>query len=185
MNRHGNSVEVNGERFDLFMGCDEILRKVDELAERISSDYADLNPIFVCVLNGAFIFCADFIRRVTIPCEVDFIKIASYGRSKVSSGAIRLMKDLDCTVENRHIVLVEDIVDSGASVDFLFDLIRRKNPASLKIVTLLHKPASSSAHHALDYVGFEIPSRFVIGYGLDYAQQGRNLPAIYMLPGGM
>lgn len=184
MNWHGDSVEVNGERFELFMGCEEILRKVEELAERISADYAGKNPIFVCILNGAFIFCADFIRRVTIPCELDFIKLSSYGEKKVSSGRIRLLKDLNSHVENRHIVLVEDIVDSGASVNFVFEWIKQKNPASLKIVTLLHKPASSSTDHPLDYVGFEIPSRFVIGYGLDYAQQGRNLPAIYMLPDG-
>lgn len=182
LRRIRDEVVVHGEKFVLFMDETRIHRRVEELAVQVNEEYKEKNPVFICILNGAFIFYADFIRFITIPCEVDFLKLSSYGESKISSGNVHLVKDLNCQVEHRHIVVIEDIVDSGTSVNFIREWIVKKNPASIKIVTLLHKPESSSTNHPLDYVGFEIPSRFVIGYGLDYAQQGRNLPAVYILP---
>ena len=175
------SVHFNNEEFDLYISEARILERVQELAVSLNREYAEKKPIFICVLNGAFMFYADLMRRITIPCEVDFLKLSSYGEEKISSGKVELVKDLNCVVEHRHIVVVEDIVDSGMSVNYIMRHIGEKNPASLKVVTLLHKPESSATHSPLEFVGFEIPSRFVIGYGLDYAQQGRNLPAVYML----
>lgn len=175
------SVHFNNEEFDLYIPEARILERVQELADSLNREYAEKKPIFICVLNGAFMFYADLMRRITIPCEVDFLKLSSYGEEKISSGKVQLVKDLNCVVEHRHIVVVEDIVDSGTSVNYIMRHIGEKNPTSLKVVTLLHKPESSATHSPLEFVGFEIPSRFVIGYGLDYAQQGRNLPAVYML----
>ena len=172
---------MNEEEFELFISEDEIDARVKEIAQSLNNYYRNKKPIFICVLNGAFIFYADLVRHITVPCEVDFLKLSSYGEDKISSGNVRLVKDLNCDVHGRHIVIVEDIVDSGASVNFILEWIGKKNPASIKVVTLLHKPESSSIQSPLEYVGFEIPSRFVIGYGLDYAQEGRNLPAVYML----
>jgi hypoxanthine phosphoribosyltransferase len=176
-------VTIRDEHFVPFLKAEEIQRRIDELAEDIRVDMDGHNPIFICVLNGAFMFFADLVRRLNIDCEVDFIKLSSYGEEKISSGEVQLVKDLNCEIEGRHIVLVEDIVDTGASIEYMKKWIGRKNPASVKIVTLLHKPASTQYHHTLDYVGFEIPPRFVVGFGLDYAQKARNLPAIYILDG--
>jgi hypoxanthine phosphoribosyltransferase len=116
-----------------------------------------------------------------VPCEVDFLKLSSYGDAKISSGNVRLLKDLNCQVEGRNIVIVEDIVDSGLSIEYIRRLILQQNPASFKIVTLLYKPDSFKTNVSLDYAGFAIPGDFVIGYGLDYAQRERNLRAIYRL----
>jgi hypoxanthine phosphoribosyltransferase len=176
-------VEIKGDRFVPFIPVRDLQARITEIANAINRDMEGSTPIFICVLNGAFMFFADLVRQVTIDCEVDFLKLSSYGERKISSGNVELIKDLNCEVEGRNIVLVEDIVDSGYSIDFMKKWIGQKNPASLKIVTLLHKPASTKIAHALDYVGFEIPPRFVVGFGLDYAQKARNLPAIYILDG--
>jgi hypoxanthine phosphoribosyltransferase len=178
-----NEVEIRGDRFVPFIDAQRIQERIREIADAINQDLAGSTPIFICVLNGAFMFFADLVRRVTIDCEVDFLKLSSYGEKKISSGSVKLVKDLNCEVEGRHLVLVEDIVDTGYSIDFMKKWIAKKNPATLKIVTLLHKPSSTKITHALDYVGFEIPTKFVVGYGLDYAQKARNLPAIYILDG--
>lgn len=175
------SIEIRGDRFVPFLPIEELQGRISALAARINSEMEGSTPIFICVLNGAFMFFADLVRQITIDCEVDFLKLSSYGETKISSGQVQLVKDLNCEVEGRHIVLVEDIVDTGYSIDFMKRWIEKKNPASLKIVTLLHKPASTKIAHTLDYVGFEIPPRFVVGFGLDYAQKARNLPAIYIL----
>lgn len=175
------SISVNGERFEVLISEARILRKVRELAQRISMDYGGKIPVFIGVLNGSFIFFADLIREVTIDCEVDFLKLSSYGDAKISSGAVRLLKDLNCQVEGRDIIIVEDIVDSGLSIDYIKGLIMHHNPASFRIVTLLQKPEAMKTDVPLDYVGFTIPKDFVIGYGLDYAQRERNLRAIYRL----
>lgn len=174
-------VDINGDSFIPFLEVDRLQHRIAELAAEINRDMDGQLPIFICVLNGAFMFFADLVRQVTIDCEVDFLKLSSYGEKKISSGNVKLVKDLNCEVEGRNIVLVEDIVDTGYSIDFMKDWIGKKNPASLKIVTLLHKPASTKIEHPLDYVGFEIPPQFVVGFGLDYAQKARNLPAIYIL----
>lgn len=176
-------VNIKGDRFIPFIPVHDLQARITEIANAINRDMEGRTPIFICVLNGAFMFFADLVRQVTIDCEVDFLKLSSYGESKISSGNVELIKDLNCEVEGRNIVLVEDIVDTGYSIDFMKKWITKKNPASLKIVTLLHKPASTKIAHTLDYVGFEIPPQFVVGFGLDYAQKARNLPAIYILDG--
>jgi hypoxanthine phosphoribosyltransferase len=156
-----------------------IRRRIRELAREISRDAKGTVPVFIGVLNGSFIFFADLIREVTIPCEVDFLKLSSYGDAKISSGNVRLLKDLNCQVEGRHIIIVEDIVDSGLSIEYIRHLILQQNPASFKVVTLLYKPDSIRTQVRLDYTGFAIPHDFVIGYGLDYAQRERNLRSIF------
>ena len=174
-------ITVNGEQFKLYLPEERIQKRVKELAALINRDYVGKVPIFIGVLNGSFIFFSDLIREITLDCEVDFLKLSSYGDAKISSGNVRLLKDLNCQVTGRDIVLVEDIVDSGLSIAFIKQLISRENPASLRVVTLLWKKAVSKISFPLDYVGFEIPPDFVIGYGLDYAQKVRNLRSIYRL----
>jgi hypoxanthine phosphoribosyltransferase len=175
------AISVNNETFEELISETRILRRVRDLARAISADFQGKTPVFIGVLNGSFIFFADLIREVTIDCEVDFLKLSSYGDAKISSGTVRLLKDLSCQVEGRHIIIVEDIVDSGLSIEYIKRLILHQNPASFKIVTLLHKPEAMKTEVQLDYVGFAIPKDFVIGYGLDYAQRERNLRAIYRL----
>ena len=176
-----DTITVNGDTFVLYLSEEQIRKRVQDLGRQLNLDYSGSVPIFIGVLNGSFIFFADLIREVTIDCEMDFIKLSSYGDAKISSGDVRVLKDLNCQVENRDIVIVEDIVDSGLSIDFLKRLIISQNPRSVKVVTLLYKKESVQYPVIMDYVGFEIPNLFVIGYGLDYAQKVRNLRHIYML----
>jgi hypoxanthine phosphoribosyltransferase len=158
-----------------------IQQKVRELAGCINRDYRNLNPILVGVLNGSFIFLADLIREVTIPCEMDFIKISSYEKAMQSSGVVTIKKDFDCQVRDRHILIVEDIVDSGLSIRYLKQKFLAEKPTSLKFMTLFMKPHSVKIDFAIDYVGFEIADDFIIGYGLDNAQRWRNLKDVYVL----
>jgi hypoxanthine phosphoribosyltransferase len=174
-------INVNGDRFTLMISERRLRARIQQLARQISRDYRRKVPVFIGVLNGSFIFFADLIREVTIDCEVDFLKLSSYGDAKISSGNVRLLKDLNCQVTGRDIIIVEDIVDSGLSMEYIRNLILHQNPASFKVVTLLYKKDSVKSGIMLDYVGFSIPSDFVIGYGLDYAQRERNLKAIYRL----
>ncbi len=174
-------VMINDERFKLFISKEQIQQRVFEIGKQIDEDFAGKKPIFIGVLNGAFIFLADLMRHVSIPSEVDFYKLSSYGDEKVSSGNVKELKDLDAQIEGRHVIIVEDIVDTGLSMSYILNLIKHKHPASVKIATLLHKPGAMKFDVALDYVGFEIPTLFVLGYGLDYAQEGRNLAQIYVL----
>ncbi len=175
------SRKVNGDLFDVMISERRIRARVKQLARRISRDYRGTVPVFIGVLNGSFIFFADLIREVTIQAEIDFLKLSSYGDAKISSGNVRLLKDLNCQVEGRDIIVVEDIVDSGLSVEYIRGLIGRQNPKSLKVVTLLYKKEAVTRDVTIDYVGFTIPKKFVIGYGLDYAQRERNLKAVYQL----
>lgn len=158
-----------------------IKAKVKQLAGKISKDYKGTIPVFIGILNGSFIFFADLIREVTIDCEVDFLKLSSYGDAKISSGNVKLLKDLNCQVEGRDIIIVEDIVDSGLSMEYIKNLIMHQNPKSFRIVTLLYKKDSVKIPLQIDYIGFTIPGDFVLGYGLDYAQRWRNLKAVYRL----
>jgi hypoxanthine phosphoribosyltransferase len=176
-----NSLVINNEKFDLFISEEEIHSKIKELAEKINRDYKDKVPIFIGVLNGSFLFLSDLIREITVDCEIDFFKLSSYGEAKISSGNVRLLKELNCQVENRDIIVVEDIVDSGLSIKYIKKLIEKNNPSSLRFVSLLFKPKNAKIDFELDYVGFVIPNKFVIGYGLDYAQKLRNLRSIYIL----
>ena len=175
------TVTVNGDMFTVMISERRIKARVRELARKLSRDYRGKTPVFIGILNGSFIFFADLIREVTVDCEIDFMKLSSYGDAKISSGNVRLLKDLNCQVEGRDIVIVEDIVDSGLSMEYIKSLILRQNPASFRIVTLLYKKDAVKTDLHLDYVGFKIPRDFVIGYGLDYAQRERNLKAIYRL----
>ncbi|SMO66949.1 hypoxanthine phosphoribosyltransferase [Fodinibius sediminis] len=177
------TVECNGETFHVYLTEKELRERIAELGKELSERYAGKNPIFIGVLNGAYIFLSDLMRRVEIPCEVDFLKLSSYGDEKVSSGQVTDLKDIDANIEGRNVILVEDIVDTGLSMKYIVDKLQKKNPASIATVTLLHK--SEATHHdvQLDYVGFKIPTLFVLGYGLDYAQEGRNLAQIYILDG--
>lgn len=174
------SLTCNGEKFRVYLTEEEIQNRVAELGEELNGDYRDKKPIFIGVLNGAFIFLSDLFRHITVPSEVDFLKLSSYGDEKVSSGQVTDLKDIDANIEGRHVLLVEDIVDTGLSMKYMMDKLRKKNPASIASVTLLHKPEATHHNVQLDYVGFEIPDLFVLGYGLDYAQEGRNLAQIYI-----
>ena len=177
----GDEITVNGDRFELFLTEEKIRARTKELAQRISTDYDGMVPIFIGILNGSVIFFSDLIREVSIECEVDFLKLSSYGDAKISSGNVRMLKELNCPVTDHHIIVVEDIVDSGLSIDFIKKLILQQYPKSFRVVTLLYKKETAKVIVPLDYVGFEIPNRFVIGYGLDYAQKMRNLKSIYAL----
>ncbi len=175
------SVICNGSLFRLYINKGQLQSRVAELADEINTDYKEKKPIFIGILNGAFIFLADLMRHVNIPCEVDFFKLSSYGDEKVSSGHVTERKDLDADIEGRHIVLIEDIVDTGLSMKYMVDRIKEKDPASVKVMTLLHKPDATKHYVNVEYVGFQIPTLFVLGYGMDYAQEGRNLAQIYVI----
>ena len=174
-------ITINNDKFTLYLSEEQIRKRVKELAARINNDYQGKVPIFIGILNGSFIFFADLIREITVDCEVDFLKLSSYGDAKISSGQVHLLKDLNCQVEGRDIVVVEDVVDSGISMEFMKRLVMKENPASFRVVTLLLKKSVAKVDFPIDYVGFEIPPEFVIGYGLDYAQKVRNLKSIYRL----
>ncbi len=159
-----------------------IQRRVNELAEQISADYADVGEIvLVGVLKGAFIFLADLARRLTIPHHVDFIALSSYNRGAVSTGAVRLIMDTRAPVTGRHVLIVEDIIDTGYTLDYLVRTFRARRPASLRTCVLLSKPERRVVDVPVDYLGFEIPDVWVVGYGLDYADRYRTLPYIAAL----
>jgi len=174
-------VTINNERFRVFITEEEIRKRVLELAREINKDFEGRTPIFIGVLNGSFIFFSDLIREIDVDCEIDFFKLSSYGDAKISSGNVKLLKDLNCQVTDRDIIIVEDIIDSGLSMDFIKKLITKQKPRSFSVVTLLYKSDCVKIDFKVDYIGFQIPNHFVIGYGLDYAQKARNLRAIYIL----
>ncbi len=155
-----------------------LAQRISELGAEISADYADRDVVLVGVLKGAIFFIADLMRTLDIPCEVDFMAISSYGSATHSSGVVRILKDLDVSIEGRHVLVVEDIVDSGLTLSYLVRTLRARQPASLEVCALLTKPARREVDVQCRYVGFEIPQRFVIGYGLDFAERYRNLPFV-------
>ncbi len=173
--------ERDSEKYVELISEDQIKTRVKELAKKLSDDYRGKCPILIGVLNGAFVFLADLIREMEIDCEVDFVKISSYGGGKVSSGYITSKKGFDCDVDGRHIIIVEDIADSGRSIQFLEKMFVGTKPESLKFVSLLLKEDNAVVDFKLDYVGFNIPKKFVVGYGLDNDQKDRNLKSIYIL----
>jgi hypoxanthine phosphoribosyltransferase len=176
-------IDINNERFMLYLSEKKIQARVKQLGTQISKKYRGRVPIFIGILNGSFIFLSDLIRNVTIDCEIDFMKLSSYGDAKISSGNIKMLKDLNCQVENRDIIIVEDIIDSGLSVDFILKLIKEQQPRSCSVVSLLYKKNAVKIKVPVQHIGFSIPNYFVIGYGLDYAQKVRNLRGIYRLAG--
>jgi hypoxanthine phosphoribosyltransferase len=160
---------------------DALQRRIAELGEEISADYAGRDLLLVGVLKGAVFFMADLMRRLTIPCEIDFMAISSYGAATDSSGVVRILKDLDINIEGRDVLVVEDIIDSGLTLSYLMRNLEAREPASLEICALLTKPERREIDVPVRYVGFEIPNRFVIGYGLDFAERYRNLPYVGVL----
>jgi hypoxanthine phosphoribosyltransferase len=173
--------EKDIEKYSELISEEQIKRRVKELAQHISEDYRDKCPILIGVLNGAFIFLSDLIRELKISCEVDFVKISSYGGGRVSSGQIKAKKQFDSHVDGRHILVVEDIADSGRSIKFLENMFEGSQPASLKFVSFLLKEGTAVVDFKIDYVGFTIPNKFVVGYGLDDNQKYRNLPSLYCI----
>jgi hypoxanthine phosphoribosyltransferase len=166
---------------EILVQPDDLRRRVCELATEISHDYADRNLLLVGVLKGAVFFLSDLMRDLEIPCEVDFMAVASYGSATDSSGVVRILKDLDVAIEDRDVLIVEDIVDSGLTLQYLLRNLGARNPASLEVCALLIKPERRKVELSTRYVGFEIPNKFAIGYGLDYGERFRNLPYVAAL----
>lgn len=166
---------------EVLLGAEEIEAKVHALGQAISADYAGRNPLLVGVLRGVFIFLADLFRAVTIPAEVDFIAVTSYSAESRDRGMVRLVKDLDLSITDRHVIFVEDIVDTGLTLNFLLRNLRARQPASLEVCTLFDKPKRRLIDIPLKYKGFDLPDRHVVGYGLDYREQYRNLPFVALL----
>lgn len=160
---------------------EEIQAKVRELGSILTAEYDGRNPLAIGVLKGAMPFMGDLIKRIDTYLEMDFMDVSSYGNSTVSSGEVKILKDLDTSVEGRDILIIEDIIDSGLTLSYLVELFRYRKAKSIKIVTLLDKPTGRKAKIKADYVGFEVPDAFVVGYGLDYAERYRNLPYIGIL----
>jgi hypoxanthine phosphoribosyltransferase len=158
-----------------------ILRRVQELATELTADYADRDPVLVSVLKGSLVFLADLMRGMEMPMSIDLMEVSSYGSGTESSGQVRIIKDLSKPIEGRHVIVVEDIIDTGLTLNYLLKYLGDKGPASVKVVCLLDKPARRLAEIPIDYRGFTIPDRFVIGYGLDYDERYRNLPYVGVL----
>jgi hypoxanthine phosphoribosyltransferase len=157
---------------------EQIETRVDELASAITADYEGMRPVLVCVLKGAVLFIADLVRRLPFDLEIEFMVVSSYGKSTESSGVVRILKDLETDIEGRHVLIVEDVIDSGLTLQYLMHSLKARNPASVEIVTLLSKPSRRTAELECRYTGFEIPDEFVVGYGLDHGERHRNLPYI-------
>ncbi|MBU5454730.1 hypoxanthine phosphoribosyltransferase [Caproiciproducens sp. MSJ-32] len=161
---------------------EEVIReKIKELGSKISRDYKDKNLLVVGILKGSVVFTADLIKNINIPCELDFMAVSSYGNSYETSGIVRILKDLDNEIDDKDIIIVEDIVDSGVTLDYLQRYLKARNAKSIKIAALLSKPARRKTKIDVDYLGFEVPDEFIVGYGLDYAEKYRNLPFIGVL----
>ncbi|HXY85532.1 MAG TPA: hypoxanthine phosphoribosyltransferase [Gaiellaceae bacterium] len=177
-----------GTHAELERGVAEVLideqalrTRIEELGDEVSRDYAGREPLLIGVLKGAVFFMADLMRELTVPCEVDFMAISSYGASTDSSGVVRILKDLDINIEARDVLVVEDIIDSGLTLSYLIRNLEAREPASLEVCALLTKPGRREIDVPVRYVGFEIPNRFVVGYGLDFAERYRNLPYVGVL----
>jgi hypoxanthine phosphoribosyltransferase len=182
------TTELNGEFQDLTVGLGNILiseamidQRVSELGKTISLDYSGLEPLFIGVLKGVLFFMADLLRNVTIPVEVDFIAISSYSAEARNKGFVRLVKDLETSITGRHVLFIEDVVDTGLTLNYLLQNLKSRSPASLEVCTIFNKPHHRLIDIPLKYVGFDLPDRFVVGYGLDYRERYRNLPYVALL----
>jgi hypoxanthine phosphoribosyltransferase len=158
-----------------------IQEKVKELGEVISREYEGKNPLVICILKGAVMFMSDLVKRITIPLEMDFMAVSSYGSSTKSSGVVRILKDLDTSVEGRHVLIVEDVIDSGLTLSYLRDSLLQRKAESVRIVTLFDKPHRRTIDIRPDFYGFTVPDKFIVGYGLDFAEKYRNLPYVGVL----
>jgi hypoxanthine phosphoribosyltransferase len=175
-----STIRVHDKEFESYLSSEEIKTAITKIAEAVNSDYSDKRPLFIAILNGAFIFAADLFKAITIDAEICFIKLASYKGTK-SSGQVITAIGLDVDLVDRHVVIIEDIVDTGKTLNEFLPQLRNQRPASMKIAALLHKPEATKFPLTIDYLGFTIPDKFVVGYGLDYDGLGRNIPAIYKL----
>jgi hypoxanthine phosphoribosyltransferase len=167
-----------GETVRELFSADAVRRRVDALAARISSDYAGRDLLVIGILKGSWMFVADLVRRLTIPVMIDFMTVSSYGASTRTSGVVKIVTDLKSPLDGRDVLLVEDILDSGLTMRYLLDNLARRGPASLRVCVLMDKPARRRVEIRPDYIGFEVPDRFVVGYGADFAERFRNLPFI-------
>jgi len=172
---------MNEDIEEILISEERILSKVQELGMQITCDYQGKNLLLLGTLKGAVPFIADLARAIHLPLELDYMAVASYGNSTQSSGIVRIVKDLEGPIDHKHVLVVEDIIDSGLTLHYLVDLIKRRNPLSLRLCSLLDKERERIRNVELDYLGFTIPDKFVVGYGLDYAQRYRNLPYIGIL----
>lgn len=166
------------EKIDVMISEEDVDKKIRELGEIISKDYEGKTLSIICILKGASFFACELAKRISVPVEIDFMSVSSYGAGTESSGVVKIVKDLDEQVEGKHILVVEDIVDTGNTLKYLLELITGRKPESLRLCTLLDKPDRRKAEVSVDYIGFKIPDEFVVGYGLDYDQKYRNLPYI-------
>lgn len=173
--------EVKEKELTKFISGEDIAGRVKNLADSINIDYEGKNPILIGVLNGSFVFLSDLIRKLKIDCEIDFLKLSSYGNEKISSGDVTVLKELNCDPEGRDVIIVEDIIDTGATINYLHDIIANYKPASVRFATLLYKKDKCKTDIKIDYTGFEIEDKFCVGYGMDCAQKYRNLKDIYVL----
>jgi hypoxanthine phosphoribosyltransferase len=166
---------------EILVQPDELKQRVRALGRAVSEEYAGRDLLLIGVLKGAVFFLADLMRQISLPCEVDFMAVSSYGSATDSSGVVRILKDLDVAIDGRHVLIVEDIVDSGLTLQYLMRNLGARNPASLEVCALLTKPERRKVELPIRFVGFEIPDRFAIGYGLDHAEKYRNLPYVAAL----
>ncbi|MBW3468778.1 hypoxanthine phosphoribosyltransferase [Arthrospiribacter ruber] len=173
-------IEIKNKKFIPFLDSANLKDKIEEMGRKISQDFEGKTPVLVGVLNGAFMFLSDLCKEISIPMEVCFVKISSY-QGQHSTGKVRELIGLDVDIEGREIIIVEDIVDTGLSMSHLLKMLKEKNPSGIAIATLLHKPEALQKDIKMDYIGFNIPNKFVVGYGLDYDGVGRNIREIYQL----
>lgn len=166
---------------EVLFSSDTLSEKVRELAERVSNDYKGKDLVVVGILKGSVIFAAELIKNISIPCEIDFMAVSSYGNSTETSGVVRILKDLDSGIEGKDILIVEDIVDTGTTLKYLLQYLKARKANSIEIVALLNKPARRKVDLNVKYIGFEVPDAFIVGYGIDYAEKYRNLPYIGIL----
>jgi hypoxanthine phosphoribosyltransferase len=173
-----SQTELDRAVLEVLIDEDALQSRIAELGEEVSADYAGRDLLLIGVLKGAVFFMADLMRHLTVPCEIDFMAVSSYGASTDSSGVVRILKDLDINIEGRHVLVVEDIIDSGLTLSYLMRNLESREPATLEVCALMTKPERREIDLPVRYVGFEIPNRFVIGYGLDFAERYRNLPYV-------
>ena len=166
------------DNIKVLLSQEEVDKRIQELGEQISKDYSGKEIHLICILKGGVFITCQLAKSITIPLSLDFMSVSSYGEDTVSSGRVKIVKDLDDSIEDKDVLIVEDIIDSGNTLSYLMELLGTRKPSSIKICTLLDKPERRTTEVAVDYVGFQIPDKFVVGYGLDYMQKYRNLPYI-------
>jgi hypoxanthine phosphoribosyltransferase len=172
---------VHDDVGEVLISHQQIRERTEELGRQITEDYDGKDPLLICILKGGLMFLADLMREIDLPLEIDFIAVSSYGDSTESSGVVRILMDLERNIRGRHVLIVEDIIDTGRTLSYIIENLHTRGPASIKVCTLLDKPARRELEIPIDYVGFAIPDRFVIGYGLDYGEIYRNLPFVGIL----